>query len=154
MNPNFYQLAKINDDDHYLDSGNIEENNTNFSDDNEDFLEFKNNVKEWLLLDDDIITLQNAIKDRKVKKNELTPKILEYMEKYEINDLNTNNGKIKFTKSLQTKPLNKQFLISRLGDFFKDFSKGEKAATFILENRDKEEKFKLRRVHNKKEINI
>ena len=76
------------------------------------------------------------------------------MERYEINELNTNNGKIKFTKSLQTKPLNKQFLISRLGDFFKDFTKGEKAASFILENRDKEEKLKLRRVHNKKEINL
>lgn len=147
MNPNFYQLAKIDND---LDRNS----NTNFTEDNEEFVEFKNNVKEWLLLDDDIITLQNAIKDRKVKKNELTPKILEYMGKYEINDLNTNDGKIKFTKSYQTKPLNKQFLISRLGDFFKDFNKGEKAATFILENRDKEEKFKLRRVHNKKELNI
>lgn len=147
MNPNFYQLAKIDND---LDRNS----NTNFTEDNEEFVEFKNNVKEWLLLDDDIITLQNAIKDRKVKKNELTPKILEYMGKYEINDLNTNDGKIKFTKSYQTKPLNKQFLISRLGDFFKDFNKGEKAATFILENRDKEEKYKLRRVHNKKELNI
>jgi len=153
MNPNFYQVAKINNDNNYLDNEE-NESETYFNDDNEEFLEFKNNVKEWLLLDDDIITLQTAIKDRKVKKNELTPKILDYMERYEINDLNTNNGKIKFTKSLQTKPLNKQFLISRLGDFFKDFSKGEKAASFILENRDKEEKFKLRRVHNKKELNI
>jgi len=148
MNPNFYQVAKLSND------NEEDESETYFNDDNEEFLEFKNNVKEWLLLDDDIITLQNAIKDRKVKKNELTPKILDYMERYEINDLNTNNGKIKFTKSLQTKPLNKQFLISRLGDFFKDFSKGEKAASFILENRDKEEKLKLRRVHNKKELNI
>jgi len=150
MNTNYYQLAKI-DNETYEDDV---ENNTQFTDNNDEFIEFKNNVKEWLLLDDDIITLQNAIKDRKVKKNELTPKILEYMEKYEINDLNTNNGKIKFTKSFQTKPLNKQFLISRLGDFFKDFSKGEKAASFILDNRDKEEKFKLRRVLNKKELNI
>jgi hypothetical protein len=153
MNPNFYQVAKLNNDNNYLDNEE-NESETYFNDDNEEFLEFKNNVKEWLLLDDDIITLQTAIKDRKVKKNELTPKILDYMERYEINDLNTNNGKIKFTKSLQTKPLNKQFLISRLGDFFKDFSKGEKAASFILENRDKEEKLKLRRVHNKKELNI
>ena len=154
MDPNLYQLAKINNDHTHLESNFNKETTINFTEDNDEFLEFKNNVKDWLLLDDDIITLQNAIKDRKVKKNELTPKILEFMERYEINDLNTNNGKIKFTKSLQTKPLNKQFLISRLGDFFKDFTKGEKAASFILENRDKEEKLKLRRVHNKKEINL
>lgn len=125
-----------------------------FDDNNIEFIEFKDNVKEWLTLDDDIITLQKAIKERKNKKNELTPKIQDYMNRFEINDLNTNNGKIKFTKSLYTKPLNKQFLISRLGDFFKDYNKGEKAASFILDNRDKEEKFKLRRIINKNELNL
>ena len=125
-----------------------------FDDNNVEFIEFKDNVKEWLTLDDDIITLQKAIKERKNKKNDLTPKIQDYMNRFEINDLNTNNGKIKFTKSLYTKPLNKQFLISRLGDFFKDYNKGEKAASFILDNRDKEEKFKLRRIINKNELNL
>jgi len=159
MNQNFYQLTKINnnnEDNIENDIENdIEDDNTHLlNDDNEEFVEFKNNVKEWLTLDDDIITLQKAIKDRKSKKNDMTPKILDFMNRFKINDLNTNNGKLKFTKSLQTKPLNKQFLISRLGDFFKDFSKGEKAASFILENRDKEEKLKLRRVINKKELNL
>ena len=160
MNPNFYQLSKINDEhnDKHNDEQDYDDDyddNTNLlNDDNEEFVEFKINVKEWLTLDDDIITLQKAIKDRKTKKNDLTPKILDFMNRFKINDLNTINGKLKFTKSLQTKPLNKQFLISRLGDFFKDFTKGEKAASFILENRDKEEKLKLRRVVNKKEFNL
>ena len=150
-----YQVAKINKfQENYYNSDSEEDDNNKFSENNEDFLEFKKNVKEWITLDDDIIKLQKAIKDRKNKKNELTPKIMEFMNEYEINDLNTNDGKLKFTKSMQTKPLNKQFLISKLGDFFKDFNKGEKAATFILENRDKEEKFKLRRVLNKKEFNL
>jgi len=151
MDSSFYQLSKIDEN---QDNGSDDGNEEVFDDNNEEFNEFKNNVKEWLVLDDDILTLQKAIKDRKTKKNELTPKISNFMDKFKINDLNTNNGKIKFTKSLCTKPLNKQFLISRLGDFFKDFSKGEKAATFILENRDKEEKIKLKRVVNKKEFSI
>jgi len=146
MDQKFYQIANIKSDE-------IEEDEL-FDDTNEEFINFKNNVKEWMILDDDILTLQKAIKERKNKKNELTPKIQEFMNSNEINDLNTNNGKLKFTKSVCTKPLNKQFLISRLGDFFKDFTKGEKAASFILDNRDKEEKFKLKRVINKKEINI
>ena len=150
MTTEFYQLANIDTED--VDETDI--GTEAFNDDNEEFVEFKLNVKEWLTLDDDLITLQKAIKDRKNKKNELTPKVLNYMNRFQINDLNTINGKIKFTKSLCTKPLNKQFLISRLGDFFKDFAKGEKAASFILDNRDKEEKFKLRRVINKKEFSI
>jgi hypothetical protein len=164
MNPNFYQLSKISNTQtpYEEDESNDEENdeidyNDNMkllNDDNQEFVDFKSSVKEWLTLDDDIITLQKAIKDRKNKKDELTPKILDFMNRFKINDLNTNNGKLKFTKSLQTKPLNKQYLISRLGDYFKDYTKGEKAASFILENRDKEEKLKLKRVVNKKELNL
>ena len=148
----FLQLANINksiinNSDTEEDENEIDEINENvFTDDNDEFIEFKANVKEWLTLDDDIITLQKAIKERKKKKDELTPKVLDFMNRFKINDLNTQEGKIKFTKSLYTKPLNKQFLISRLGDFFKDFNKGEKAASYILDNRDKEEKFKLKRV--------
>jgi hypothetical protein len=154
MNPNYYQVAKI-DKKLYEEEDNVDEDKEDiFNDNNEDFINFKQYVKEWLTLDDDIITLQSAIKDRRNKKNELTPKIINYMNKFDINDLNTNSGKLKFTKSLQTKPLNKQFLVSRLGDFFKDFNKGEKAATFLLENRDKAEVLKLRRVQNKKEFNL
>lgn len=121
-----------------------------FDDNNSEFIQFKEEVKEWLALDDDIRTLQDAIKKRKVRKDILNKNILEYMSKFKINDLNTKDGTIKFAKSLTTKPLNKQFLISKLGDFFRDFSKGEKVATFILNNRDKEEKFRLRRVLEKK----
>lgn len=134
-----YQLVPVGED-----IDNLEENV--FTDENENFVEFKNTVKEWLLLDDDIITLQKAIKDRKKKKDELTPNILEFMDRFKINDLNTQEGKVKFTKTLYTKPLNKQYLISKLGSFFKDFSKGEKVAYYILENRDKQEKINLRRV--------
>jgi hypothetical protein len=156
MNPNFYQLSKYTGgEENKVDEDYDEEiNNEIFNDNNEEFVEFKNNVKDWVTLDDDINTLQKAIKERKKKKDELTPQIMDFMNRFKINDLNTVNGKLKFTKSLYTKPLNKQYLISKLGDFFKDFHKGEKAASFILENRDKEEKFKLRRVVNKNELNL
>lgn len=150
MNNNYNQIVKYSDeyDEEFDDKSYI------FNESNDEFVEFKKNVKEWITLDDDILTLQNAIKERRVKKNELTPKIIDYMDRFEINDLNTNSGKLKFTKSLQTKPLNKQFLINKLGDFFKDFAKGEKVASFILENRDKAEVMKLRRVQIKKEFNL
>ncbi len=154
MNSNLYQVAKKqnNIEDDYEEE--IPDNSDVFNDNNIDFLEFKKNVNEWMTLDDDIIKLQNAIKERKIKKNELTPQIMKFMDKFKVNDLNTGNGKLKFTRSLQTKPLNKDFLTSRLSDFFKDFSKGEKAALFILENRDKTEVMRLRRVQTKKEVSL
>ena len=170
LNQSFYELSNIDnvsttsslssyDDNSYAGGkdGEQDQNGEEYlelNDDNLEFVEFKENVKEWLTLDDDIITLQRAIKDRKDMKNKLTPKIMSFMDEYKINDLNTKNGKIKFTKSLYTKPLNKNYLISKLADYLRDANKGEKAAMFIMENREKQEKTQLRRVGAKKEINI
>ena len=119
------------------------------NDTNPEFLDFKENVKEWITLDDDIKTLNNALKERKKKKQELTPKVLDFMNEYEVHDVKTTDGQLKFSKSLTSKPLNKKYLISRLGDFFKDYNKGEKAVEFLYENRDKEEKLKLKRIIKK-----
>ncbi len=40
--------------------------------------------------------------------------------------------------------------MNRVGDFFKSYSKGEEIVNFVYENRERQEKFKLRRVMNKK----
>ena len=59
MNPNFYQLSNINsNEDSEEDEENYDDQTSELNDNNEEFVEFKNNVKEWLTLDDDIITLQ------------------------------------------------------------------------------------------------
>ena len=127
-----------NNDDSYIDDKNPE------------FQEFKDNVKEWITLDDDIKTLNIALKERKKKKQELTPTVLNFMNEYKVHDIKTTDGQLKFSKSMTSKPLNKKYLINRLGDFFKDYSKGEKAVEFLYENRDKEEKMKLQRIIKKK----
>ena len=127
------------------------DNDDFYIDDNDpDFIDFKDNAKLWIKLDDDINTLNNAIKERKKKKNEITPQLLDFMENHNINDLNTNDGHIKFQKSLRSKPLSKKYLISRLGDFFKNTSKGEKAVEFIYNNREKTQISNLKRVISKK----
>jgi hypothetical protein len=137
-------------------TGNEEEDDKDdvFNDYNEEFIEFKNNVKDWLALDDDISTLQKAIKERRDKKNLLTPSIIDFMNRFEINDLNTKNGKLKCSKTNYTKPLNKEYLMIKLGDYFRDLSKGEKVTQFLLTDRPKEEKIKLTRVNAKKQFSL
>ena len=122
-----------------------------YLDDNDpDFIDFKEDVKTWLKLDDDIKTLNDAIKERKNKKNEITPKLLDFMEKHNINDLNTNDGHLKFQKSLRSKPLSKKYLLDRLGFYFKSEMKGEKVVNFIYNNREKSETSNIKRVYPKR----
>ena len=130
MNDDYSDL----DDDYYLD------------DNDPDFIDFKEEVKLWLRLDDDIKKLNDAIKERKNKKKEITPGLLEFMEKHDINDLNTNEGHLKFQKTLRSKPLSKKYLMDKLGFFFKSELKGEKVVSFIYNNRDKTEINNLKRV--------
>ena len=118
-------------------------------DTNPEFLEFKSNVKSWIELDDDIKTLAEALKERKKKKEEITPNLMKFMNTYQINDLNTKDGQLKFSKTNVSKSLSKKYLMNRIGDFFKNYDKGEEVVNFVYENREKEEKFKLRRVIKK-----
>ena len=122
-----------------------------YLDDNDpEFIKFKENTKIWFELDDDIQTLNDAIKERKKTKNELTPDLLEFMERYKINDLNTQNGHLKYQKTVRTQSVSKKFLISKLGDFFKNMTKSEKVVNFLYDSRDKKETFQLKRVNIKK----
>jgi len=130
-----------------------ESNNIDYShlnDTNQEFLEFKSNIKIWLKMDDDIKTLQNALREIKKKKEEMTPKILGFMKHNDLRHLETNDGKIQYKSSYVTKPLNKKMIINRLGDFFKDSEKGNEVAQFIMENREKEEKIRLTRTMKRK----
>jgi hypothetical protein len=114
-----------------------------------EFIEFKENAKTWFQLDDDIQTLNQAIKERKKKKNELTLELLDFMEKYKIHDLNTQNGHLKYQKTIRSQPVSKKYLISKLGDFFKNMNKSEKVVNFLYEGRDKKESYNLKRVKPK-----
>ena len=126
------------------------DNNGKLSQINELHLEvFKENVKEWLTLDDDIKTLNSHLRDRKKRKNELTPDILKLMQEYEIQDMNTNSGLIKYNQTLVKKPMNKEFIRKKLSDFLKNSKTADDATEYITQNRDSEIKIKLKRVNNK-----
>lgn len=56
---------------------------------------FKNLVSEWFKYDDQIRKLINAIKERKTIRKALNAKIQDFMYRYQYNDLNTKNGRIK-----------------------------------------------------------
>lgn len=67
---------------------------------------FKNLVSEWFKYDDTIRKLEVALKERKTIQRALNSKIEEFMFKYNYNDLNTQNGRIKASIKTVHKPVN------------------------------------------------
>ena len=54
--------------------------------------EFKNQVRSWIELDNAVRKLQHAMRERNVAKKQLAEKILRFMAKYNIEDLNAKDG--------------------------------------------------------------
>ena len=116
--------------------------------------QLKTNVKLYLDMDDQIKALNKAISERRKKKNELTSEILVTMKKFEIDNMNTKNGKLIYSVTKSNKPLNKTNLISGLSIYFDDEDKAKNVSKIVLDNREKIEKVKLRRTINKTSNNI
>ncbi len=115
----------------------------------------KDNVKEYLNIDNEIATLQAAIKERKKKKDELSGFILGAMKNNEIQQMNINNEKLVYSVSQTKAPLSKTYLNNVLTDYFNNNDKALDVINHILSNRAKVEKVKLKRLsEKKKKINL
>ncbi len=67
---------------------------------------FKNLVADWFKYDDAIRKLKIAIRERKTLQQVLNNKIEDFMFKYNYNDLNTQNGRLKTNIRSVHKPVN------------------------------------------------
>ena len=67
---------------------------------------FKNLVADWFKYDDAIRKLKIAIRERKTLQQVLNNKIEDFMFKYDYNDLNTQNGRLKTNVKNVYKPIN------------------------------------------------
>ena len=109
----------------------------------------KNAVNEYLDLDNEIMTLQKAIKSRKEKKDKLSKVILNVMKNNEIDQMNMKNDKLIYSVSQCKTPLNKNYLNTVLTDYFDNNDKATDVINHILTNRQKTEKIRLKRVVDK-----
>lgn len=97
---------------------------------------FKQVCKQWLTLNDDIRKLQAAIRLRRQFQKELTPKMLNFMKTQQIEDLDTGDGKLKYTIMNRKAPLNKDNIQKKLTEYFKDQKQAETVANYIIDNRE------------------
>jgi len=77
-------------------------------------------IKQWIKLDNEIKLLQNEIKGRRKKKNELTNSLVKIMKTNEIDCVDMNEGKILYTQSTIKKSINKNYLLESLEKYFKN----------------------------------
>ena len=123
----------------------------------EEFQFFKNQlkaeVKDYLEIDDQIKALNKAIKDRRDRKKKLSESILVNMKKFDIDFMNTKNGKLVYTETKRKEGLNKKNLIVGLNNYFEDEARAKMVSKIVLDSRNEVKKVTLRRTINKKQEN-
>lgn len=108
--------------------------------------ELVNNIKEWIKIDGEIVTLQNEIKERKNKKKMLTESLVTVMKKNEIDCFDINGGSLIYKKNKVKKPINGKSLMSALKTYFAaNETQAEEITKFVMDNREEQIKETIKR---------
>lgn len=111
--------------------------------------EFKTQVRLWMEIDNNIRKLQQAIRERKELKKQVTEKVLSFMARYNIEDLNTREGKLRY-KVTQVKPsVSQRAIKEKLVENYSKARSCEELLEKVFNSGDRMEKPCLRRVQVK-----
>lgn len=106
---------------------------------------FKDNIKQWVELDNASNRYKIKMDELKKKKeefdmerNKVGDNILSFMEnnKLEDNEIVISDGKIKYQQSKSSTSISQKFIIERLKEYFKDEEKAKEVTQFIYSGRE------------------
>tara|TARA_B110000285_G_C15124719_1_gene619430 strand:+ start:2023 stop:2394 length:372 start_codon:yes stop_codon:yes gene_type:complete len=105
---------------------------------------FKKKVGQWLELDEKIALLEKQARElKKVRNKQLEPEITTFMRKFNINDLNTDSGKLRCNERNTKKPINKVNIRENLSKIITDMNRVDQAIDLIWSNREVVTTYKL-----------
>ena len=115
--------------------------------DESDMDKFKEDVKKWIDIDDKILALSHDMRIIKKQRLELNSKIVNFMRNYNIEDLNTNNGKLEYRVKHSKKGLTAKKIHENLILYFKtDKDQAESIYKYLQDNRIDLDKEILKRI--------
>ena len=107
-------------------------------------------IREWVKLDNEIRTIKKEEKTRKIAKDKLSAVLIETMKKNNLDEIDTNNGQLQYSKKTVKKPITKPVLLNLLSTYYQgDTEKATDVNNFILENREEVVKENIIRKINK-----
>lgn len=116
--------------------------------------EFKAHVRTWMEIDGTIRKLQAAIRDRKQLKKQLAEKILDFMARYNIEDLNTAQGKLRYHVSHVKPSLSKKAIKEKLAEAYPKARSADELVKEVFDNSVRVERPTLRRVHVRNALDL
>ena len=130
-----------------------QQNNNEDEDEDDDFERFKAIVKYYIKTDNEMKEIKSKVrllnsesKKRQKILESISPTIMEFMAKNDIDELNSKDGVIKYKKSMVKSPLTQKMLKEQLYEKFGSADELKKALDKIFKEREKVEKQSLKRI--------
>jgi hypothetical protein len=96
-----------------------------------------NTIKEWIAVNKKMTEIQRVLKEYRLKKKQLSDTLISVMENNEIDRFDINNGKLVYRKNKVKAPINKDYLMKMLDNYFVKYPEidTQDVGSFIMENR-------------------
>jgi hypothetical protein len=108
--------------------------------------EFKNQVKIWWELDTAIKRLQIAVRERKKAQAVMNAKILDFMKRHSVEDLNTKDGVLRYKTSYVKAPLSQKSIREKLSEYFNRDPNALNIVKKVFDEREQVQRESLRRI--------
>lgn len=115
----------------------------------EELDQFKNYVKNFIDIDNDVKKLKGAIRERNSVKKEISSYIVAFMGKFNIEDLNTKQGKIRYQITHVKKPLTEKTIKTKLLENHTPDISPEDLSKSIFDTRPTVQRHVLKRMQTK-----
>jgi hypothetical protein len=94
-------------------------------------------IQDWVKLDNEMRKLKKEVSSRKTEQDKITKVLIDVMKSNEIDEINTNNGKLTYTNRTVKKPITKKNLLEILSKFYNgNAQQATEINQFILDNRE------------------
>jgi hypothetical protein len=104
------------------------------------------NIKEWIKMDTEISQLKSEIKERNLKKKNLTENLVTVMKSNQIDCFDINGGALVYKTNKVKKPINGKTLLNALQNYYKSEPQiAEDLTKHIMNSREEQVKETIKR---------
>jgi hypothetical protein len=113
-------------------------------------MSFQEELEEWILLDNQLKIINEKIKLIRERKNNITKRVLKYVEENSLTNtnINTKEAKIKFVTTNLTPPITFKYLETCLQEIIKNESQVKKIIDYIKIRREIKQSLEIKRFNN------
>lgn len=114
-------------------------------------MSFEENIKKWVLLDNQIKQINDKTKELKEQKDSIETNILTYVENNNLNNATARitGGSLKFIETKQTAPISIKFLQQCLSECISNPSQVEQIMNYIKTKREIKYNKNIKRYYEK-----